>query len=108
DVARVRGVVAQLLADLRDDVSGVVFVADRVVTPDLAQQRGMRDRLAGMQGEVPQELVLGRGGPHPLPAHTDRAMCEVDLEVARANHWFTGGDVGLPAQHRADARDQLV
>ena len=60
DVAWVGRVVAKLLADLGDHVTGVVLVSDGVLAPNLAQQGGVRDRLAGMESEVSEQLVFRR------------------------------------------------
>src|SRR4029077_11907096 len=82
DVSRVGRVVAQLLAYLRDDVARVVFVADRVVAPDLTQQSRVRYRLSRMEGEVAQQLVLSWRQVHGPSFDHDRPARQVYLEVA--------------------------
>src|ERR1700704_139795 len=72
DVARVRRVIAQLLADLGHDVSRVVLVSDRVFAPHLSQQRGVRHRFPRMQREKAQQLVLGGSQPHGFSIDLDR------------------------------------
>src|SRR4029077_1612016 len=81
DVTGVGRVVAELLANLGDHVAGVVLVSDRIRAPHLAQQGAVRDRLPGVQGEKPEQLVLGRSQMHSPTFDADRSASEVDLQV---------------------------
>src|ERR1700674_1468633 len=107
-VLRVRRVIAELLADLGDDVAGVVFVTDRVIAPDLTQQRGVRDRLARMERATAQEVGFGWLHEHRLSIGRACRPADVHLEIPRPDHWLAGGDISLPAQHCSNPRDQLL
>src|SRR5207249_7370101 len=58
-------------------------------------------------GEDGQELELVVRQEHALAVDDDLARAEVDLELARAEAGTTGGDRRRPAQHGADARQEL-
>src|SRR5260370_878608 len=107
DVPRLRGVVAELLANLGHHISRVVRLADRVLAPPLQQQCGVRHRLARVEREESQQLVLRRGQPPELSVDGDPAPADIDREVTGSDDRLAGGHVGLPAKNRANSRHQL-
>ena len=58
-----------------------------------------------MTREEPEEVELVRGEVHGSPGHGDRALLEIDHELAELEHGL--GRRADPSQHRAQPREQL-
>ena len=105
-VSRPRRVGLDLAAQLGDVDVEVVRLGLVRGAPDLAQDRPVREELALVQREEPQQAELVRGELEQLAVSTVRLLLEVDLELADPH---TGSVAGCVApQRRTEAREQLV
>ena len=68
----------------------------------------MRDRFAGVQREVAQQLVLGRAQLDNAAGGLHRTTSQVYLEVSQVDDRLACRNVRLTAKHRFDPRNQLV
>src|SRR3954447_16796399 len=83
-VARVRRVVAELVAQSSDVHADVVDLVDVLPTPHPCQQGPVLQNVAGVAHEVVQELVLGRRQIQSLTAQSSFVARKVDLELSGA------------------------
>jgi PHP domain len=100
----VRGV-TELLAEVADVDLDVVLVTEEVVTPDLVENALAGKDLAGIAGEIEQQVVLADRQFHHAVTGAHLASRRVDAEVARA-HDPREIRVAAP-EHGPNARQQL-
>src|SRR6478736_2340173 len=90
-VARPGRIVLDLPAQLGDvDMEVVRFFAVGGA-PDLPQDGGVRHQLAFVWGQHAEELELVRGQRNRTTADRDRALVEIDDQLADLEHWPTRG-----------------
>ena len=99
---------AELAADAAHPDAQVLQVVAVLRAPDLGQELGVEDDLAGVRGEVLEEQPLGARQLHELAVPGDHAPLEVDLDVVELDD--AGARLGPAgaADDRAHARRQLV
>ena len=99
---------AELAADARDPDPQVLEVVAVLRAPDLGQQLGVEDDLAGIRGQVLEEQPLG---PASWTSSPFRVTIRRSRSISMSSNARTpepGLAPGRPAQHRADAGGQLV
>ena len=76
--------------------------------PDLAQDHVVRQHLAGMRHQQPQQIVLPRRELHLLAAHRHDPPHQIDREIAGAEHRLLALLLQPMPLRRADPRQQFV
>ncbi len=96
-----------LLPQLADVHVDHVRLRVEVIVPDVLEQHGARDDLAGMAHEVLEELELARLQLDGARAARDLAGEQVDAQIAHFERGLRGILPAAPAEH-VDAREQLA
>ena len=108
DPAGLAGLGAELAADARHPDPQVLEVVAVLRAPDLGQELGVQDDLAGIGGEVLEQQPLGPRQLDQLPVPGDHPPLEVDLDVVEGEHARARARTRRSAEHRANAGRQLV
>ena len=108
DPARLARLGTELAADPRHPDPQVLEVVAVLRAPDLGQELGVEDDLAGVGGEVLEEEPFGPRQLDQLAVAGDHPALEVDLDVVEREH--AGARLGArrPTQDGAHAGRQLV
>src|SRR6476469_2828052 len=104
DQLRTRRIPFELPTKLRDVHVHVVRLLAVRRPPDLAQDRSVRQELAGVAGEQPQDLDLVRSQVYMLPRNGHLGLVEVDRDVADGDDRRPGR--AGPLQHRTEPRQE--
>ena len=99
-----RGVVAELLAQLTDVDAQVVALGAVLRAPHLAQQQLLGEQLARVAHEQLEQRQLGAREVHRLAVARDAPAREVDLEVVDAHERRRGRSRAAPRRSVARTR----
>ena len=95
------------MAQARDPHAQVLKVVPVLRAPHLAQQFAAEDHLAGVGGEVLEQLPLGAGHRDLLAVAVYQPLAQVNGDVPRAHHLLNAYP-GRAPQHRADPGTHLI
>src|SRR6185369_9335013 len=100
DPARLARLRAELPADPADPDPEVLEIVAILRAPDLRQELGVQDDLAGVRGEVLEEQPLGARQLDQLAATADHPALEIDLDVVERDDARSGLDTRGATDHR--------
>src|SRR4029078_6908346 len=108
DPAGLTGLGAELPADPRHPDPQVLEIVAVLRAPDLGQELGVEDDLAGVRGEMLEQEPFGPRQLDALAVAGDHPALEVDLDVVELEDARPRRRAGRPAEDGADTRRQLV
>ncbi len=99
---------AELAADAADPDAQVLQVVPVFRSPNLGQQLGVQDDLAGMRREVLKQQPLGAAERDELAALGEQPALEVDLDVVERNDAGARRHAARATENGTNASRQLV